>query len=173
MPISALGSEWGGGYAAPRRAPRGFTLIELLIVLAIVAVASGLATLAIRDADAARLDEEAVRLASLLDLARAESRTTGQAVQWTLSAASRSPEAADHFRFIGTRSPLPRRWLSPGTAAEVVGQPVLVLGPEPILAAQRVALRRGERRVDVVTDGLGPFAVVAAGAPAPVGGRLR
>jgi general secretion pathway protein H len=39
----------------------------------------------------------------------------------------------------------------------------VMLGPEPLIGAQRVVLRLGEQRVDLVTDGLRPFAVGSAG----------
>ena len=70
-----------GGRACGREGPqtkaRGFTLIELLIVVAIVALASTLATLALRDPDASALEREADRLSALLEAARAESRASG------------------------------------------------------------------------------------------------
>ena len=42
------------------------------------------------------------------------------------------------------------------------GAQVLVLGPEPLIAAQRVELVQGERRLTLFTDGLAPFAVLTA-----------
>ena len=41
---------------------RGFTLVELLIVIAIIALSVALISVALPDSDAARLDEEGVRL---------------------------------------------------------------------------------------------------------------
>ena len=58
----------------------------------------------------------------------------------------------------------PKRWLDPQTRAQVV-RPVnaatLVLGPEPLIASQRVVLLLGERQLTLATDGLSAFAVVA------------
>jgi general secretion pathway protein H len=34
-----------------------------------------------------------------------------------------------------------------------------VLGPEPLIPAQRIALGLGDRRLVLATDGLGPFRV--------------
>lgn len=149
--------------AASRRAA-GFTLIELLVVVAIVGFATGLVTLAIRDPQASRLDQEAMRLAVLLESARAESRAAGVPVIWapvragTAMAPGKGP--AD-FRFSGLppRIPMPSRWLDPETSAELIGTRALVLGPEPLIGPQRVVLRLGDRRLEVTTDGLGPFAV--------------
>lgn len=146
------------------RRSAGFTLIELLVVVAIVGFATGLVTLAIRDPQASRLDQEAMRLAVLLESARAESRAAGVAVIWTpvrtdtTMAPGKGP--AD-FRFSGLppRVPMPSRWLDPETSAELMGTRALVLGPEPLIGPQRVVLRLGDRRLEVTTDGLGPFAV--------------
>jgi general secretion pathway protein H len=160
MPTSAHGSRRGGG-----RSP-GFTLIELLIVLALVGLASGLVALSIRDPAATRLDQEAVRLASLLESARAESRAMGVPVRWVPAPADKDPGAPD-FRFVGLpRSELPVRWLDAQVRAEVEGGTSLLLGPEPVIGAQRVALQLSDRRIEVGTDGLAPFAVME-GASAP------
>jgi general secretion pathway protein H len=142
--------------------PRGFTLIELLIVLAIVALASAVATLALRDPQASALEREADRLSALFEAARAEARASGLPLLW-VPAQSRAPESgsegAPGFRFVGlpAAAGLPQHWLTPGVEAEVIGAKALVLGPEPIIGAQRVALRLADRRLTLVTDGMGPF----------------
>mgnify|MGYP003429888468 CR=1 FL=1 len=56
---------------------------------------------------------------------------------------------------------LPTRWLDRDVTAEIVGAPALVLGPEPIIGAQRVTLSLDAQRITLATDGLGPFAVAA------------
>ena len=137
----------------------GFTLIELLLVVALIAVASGLATFAIRDPSSTQLENEAARLASLLEAARAQSRATGIAVRWEPRPIT---PGSSGFRFAGlTRgNDLPSKWLGEGVSAEIVGQPALVLGPEPIIPPQRVVLRLNDQRLTLATDGLAPFAVV-------------
>ncbi|MBL8329608.1 MAG: prepilin-type N-terminal cleavage/methylation domain-containing protein [Rubrivivax sp.] len=153
---------------------RGFTLLELLIVVAIVGMASGLVALAIRDPQASRLDQEAVRLAALLESARAESRAAGVPVVWapvrSTDVASAGEGPAD-FRFLGlpSRAGLPTRWLDPETSADLLGARALMLGPEPLIGPQRVVLRLGDQRLEVATDGLGPFAVAAAVQPVAEG----
>jgi general secretion pathway protein H len=150
----------------------------LLIVVAIVALASTLATLALRDPDASALEREADRLSALLEAARAESRASGLAVRWVPAPASQAGEQAGeeageenapHFRFVGLPAALnlPQRWLTPQVQAEVVGARSLLLGPEPLIGAQRVSLRLGDRRLTLATDGLGPFEPQAADPGSP------
>ena len=120
------------------RRPAGFTLIELLVVVAIVGFATGMVTLAIRDPQASRLDQEAMRLAVLLESARAESRAAGVAVIWSpvRADATMAPgKGPADFRFSGLppRVPMPSRWLNPETSAELIGTRAMVLGPEPLI----------------------------------------
>ncbi len=180
MPTSVPGSRARGaaaihalaltGLPARRRRRRGgFTLLELLVVMAVIAVGVSLVVMTLPDADAARLDEEGARLAALLETARAESRTSGVAVWWVPRSAGDSLVGAQgqeqHFQFVGLPKALalPGRWLDGRVAAQVVGARAVVLGPEAILPAQRIVLSLGERRLELASDGLGPFSV-----PAPV-----
>ena len=151
MPISAPGNS-----AQPPVA-RGFTLLELLVVLAIMALSAGVVSLALRDGAATRLEREGARLSALLEIARAEARVAGVAVRWVPA----STADATPFRFIGLppSQALPTHWLDEHVTAQVVGNSTVVLGPEAILPAQRIVLRLDEQRLELATDGLGPFAV--------------
>lgn len=142
-----------------RRLSRGFTLIELIVVVAIVAIAAGVTSLALRDPSASQLEREAARLSALLESARAEARTLGLPVRW--QPATTDPQAAQQFRFVGlpASSDMPTRWLHEGVQAQVVGASAVVLGPEATIPPQRVLLMLGQQRVVLVTDGLGPFVV--------------
>jgi general secretion pathway protein H len=147
---------------APASGPgRGFTLIELMIVVALVAVAAGVVSLALRDPAATRLETEAQRLSALLESARAESRVSGLTVLWL----PLDEQVEADFRFVqqsGAKTrpmALPTRWLEPQVRAEVVGGTSVQLGPEPLIGAQRIVLRLADRRLVLATDGLGPFAV--------------
>jgi len=143
----------------------GFTLIELMVVVALIAIASAVVSLAMRDPAATRLEQEAARLVALLESARAEARASGLAARWEPRA-----EQVDTpgFRFIGLpeSSQLPERWLGDGVSAEVLGARAVVLGPEPMIGRQRIVLHLGAQRLTLATDGLGPFAV-SDGEPSP------
>ena len=155
MRTSAPGSE---RRAAMAHGARGFTLIELMVVVALIAIASAVASLALRDPATAKLEHEAVRLAALLESARAGARASGIAARWEPLA--QDPEGAG-FRFVGVPSsdPMPTRWLEPGTSAQVIGAGAIVLGPEPLIGEQRIVLRLDDQRLTLATDGIGPFLI--------------
>jgi general secretion pathway protein H len=143
-----------GSSLLSRRAGRGFTLLELLVVVAIIAFASAGVSFALRDSAAAQLEREALRLAAVLEAARAQSRGSGVAVRW------RAVEGGFRIEGLPEQSAPLQSWLSADTA--VAGNGVLVLGPEPIIEPQTVVLTSSaspERSLRVATDGLRPFRV--------------
>lgn len=163
-----------GSSRSARRIPlrvRGFTLIELLVVMAIIAIASALVSVALPDRTQDRLNEEAERLAALLESARSEARASGISVRWEPAGAAvataQAVEDGADFRFVGLigGAALPTRWLGRGVSAEVIGARALTLGPEPVLPAQSVVLRLDDRRVVLASDGLSPFAPSAPPSP--------
>jgi general secretion pathway protein H len=142
---------------------RGFTLLELMVVVSIVALATAGVSLTLRDNDGNRLETEALRLSALLESARAQSRSSGVPVYWR--------PTAEGFEFLGApaRPQAPaslaneRSWLHPETRVQIAqptGASSLVLGPEPLIAAQRLRLMHGEHQLTLGTDGLSPFAVL-------------
>ena len=129
-----------------------------MVVVALIAIATAVASLALRDPATAKLEQEAARLASLLESARAEARASGVAAHW--EPLVEQPDGSG-FRFVGLRAgqPLPTHWLDAATSAQVIGARAVVLGPEPLIGAQRIVLRLGDQRLTLATDGIGPFTV--------------
>lgn len=150
--------------ARRRGGSAGFTLIELLVVVALIAIAAAAVTLTLRDPSETRLEREGARLAALLEAARAEARASALPVRWLPTPPGGGAEGGG-FRFVGLppRQALPDRWLGEGVSAEVLvdgrSAPGAVLGPEPVIGAQRIVLRLEAQQLTLATDGLGPFAV--------------
>ena len=142
-----------GPNAAPRGGQRGLTLLELLVVLSIAAIATAMAALALRDQGEQALQREGERLIALLEGQRAWSRSSGQAVRWV--------PVEGGFVFQGRAPTRPaERWLSQGVQVQwppTSAERALVLGPEPILAAQSVVLKLREQELRLSTNGLAPF----------------
>ncbi len=133
-------------------------------MLVLVGIAAGLTSLALRDPAQSRLEQEGARLAALLEAGRAEARALGLPVRFELGGAT----AGEAFRFVGLppQSELPRRWLNESLQAEIVGARAIVLGPEPLIGAQRIALRLDGQQLTLATDGLAPFTPLDAPGPA-------
>jgi general secretion pathway protein H len=129
-------------------------------VVALIAVGVATASLALRDPAATQLEREAERLTMLLESARAEARASGVPARWELD----NGTEVQGFRFVGLPATieLPESWLASNVAAEIIGARAVVLGPEPLIGAQRIVLHLDERRIAVATDGLAPFVVEAA-----------
>lgn len=136
-----------------RQSPRGFTLIELMVVVAVIAIGTAVASLALRDSTADALARDGERLAALLESARARSRAAGVQVLWR--------PTAEGFVFEGQppgTDPLPTRWLDSQT--RTMGNAPLILGPDPLIGPQSVLIHRAGTHQPVVsisTDGLRPF----------------
>lgn len=143
----------------------GFTLIELMVVVALIAIASAVVSLALRDPASTRLEHEGARLVALLESARTQARAAGLSARWEPSSGQ---EGVEGFRFVGLppSADLPNAWLSAGVSAEVEGARAIRLGPEPLIGAQRIVLHLDEQSLTLATDGLGPFVVVDTDAAA-------
>ena len=94
-------------------------------------------------------------------------RGLGYPEQQVLLAAHPVQVGAEGFHFVGlpASTELPDQWLNPGVSAEVLGARAVLLGPEPLIGAQRIVLSLDDQRLTLETDGLGPFLVSAEAAP--------
>lgn len=148
-PISAPGSKV--------KPARGFTLLELLVVVALIAISTAVVALTVPDPSSTRLEREGVRLAAILESARAQARAGAMTVVWVPQ--SKGPDT--DYQFIGLPEALlpSLRWDDRDVQAEVLGNRSIVLGPEPVIGAQSVVLRLADRQVVIRTDGLSPFAL--------------
>lgn len=159
MPTSAPGSDRPvtPGHAGARRLTRGFTLLELMVVVALIAITTAVVAFAIPDPSSTRLEREAARLSAVMESARTLARSGAMTVLWVPQPKG---EEAD-YQFLGLPPALmpPLKWLTPEVRAEVVGGRSIVLGPEPVIGAQRVVLRLEDKQIEIATDGLGPFQV--------------
>jgi len=138
----------------PRRAT-GFTLLELLVVVAIVAIASAGVAFSLRDASQTRLDQEAQRLAALLEAGRAQSRASGVLMRWRST-----PQGFAFDGLAAGTAALPTTWQNAETQAH--SSTPVVLGPESLIGPQQVRLWLQDnptRSLWVATDGVRPFAV--------------
>lgn len=130
---------------------RGFTLLELLIVLSIAALMTVGASLALPSGAERQLGQEAQRLITRLETARARSRASGQAI------AVQVDEQGMHFSGGAAENSLSGGWLHAETSASAAK---LLLGPEPVIAAQRVQLLGAQgHSLWVATDGVRPFSI--------------
>ena len=154
LPPEGAGLPWDGP-AAGLANHHGFTLLELIVVVAIMALATAGVSLALRDPNATALEREAERLGAVLEAGRSQSRATGLQVRWqttpqgyVLMMPSGNTEKA-----VGN----PTIWLNPNVVAS--SNAPVVLGPEPIIAAQSISLSLQSRSLVIATDGLRPFAL--------------
>lgn len=136
-----------------------------MVVIAIIAIASVGVVMSMPDSASSQLNKEAVRLAALLDTARAHSRASGFAVVWQPTETG--------FAFSGlsksaaTLLEAESHWLN--TDVRPSSNLPLVLGPEPVIGAQAVTLVLGTHSARVASDGLRPFALTnESGAADPV-----
>jgi general secretion pathway protein H len=141
---------------ASSRGARGFTLLELLVVLLILAIGSAGVVLSLRMSPEQHLEQEAQRLIYWLELARQQSSTQGQRIEW------QATERGYRFLYSGPSS-LPKDtipWLE-GSTQVISNTNTLILGPEPILSPQFIELGSSEKaslHLKVGTRGIKPFA---------------
>lgn len=168
--IAGFERSLAGHHLKRSRLLQGFTLLELLVVLAIIAIATGGASLALRDSSTTALEREGERLAALLESGRSKSRATGLAIIWQTTEGgfaffTAAPHPRENVPTPGAMIDKAIAWQDP--AMRVIGATPVLLGPEPIIAAQAITLAMGDRTVRIASDGLRPFAVSATAIGVP------
>jgi len=159
-------------------AQRGFTLLEVMVVLLILGIAMGTASVAAFGDSAQRtLHQDAERLAGLFMLAQTEARAAGGRIVWQADAqgfaftrvprplvlparvAARSSLMRE-TRF-GAASPLrPRPWLSSvPVAVSIEPEDVLSFGGDWVGAPAAITLHSGDRAVQIVRSATGRYEV--------------
>jgi general secretion pathway protein H len=152
-----------------QRTPSGFTLVELLVVMVIIGITLGLASLNAIPSPRQNLQEEAQRLALLLQLARDEA-----IVRNRLVAFEANPE---RYRFVVrgdtgweavTRDDLLRERPFKQAPLRLVLEPNpnidpnqlrITFGREPVDKPFVLTLASGENAVAIHADGVGHFTV--------------
>nr|WP_323120572.1 type II secretion system minor pseudopilin GspH [Burkholderia alba] len=157
-------------YIGPRRsrAQRGFTLLEMLVVLLIVGLLVAVVALAPSRNRRTDLDEEAQRLATLLESAGDEAQIRSASIAWQpVDGGYRFYQRAAN----GAWKPLsddllrPYRWHTDvtGVSMRYTGSgdaiPRVVVGNESIDVPVTITLSSGTVRLLVVGTGIGGFAV--------------
>jgi len=152
----------------------GFTLLEMLVALAIVAIAVGAATVALRPDEQRRVDDEAQRLALLLEQASEESELGGRPLAWVAEAAGYEfqrrelTEAGSEWNVARGDDLLHPRRLPAGVNIRcleldrrpcVLGERIRLGPPRPLL----VEFSLGHLRARVVGNSQGFQAVAATG----------
>src|SRR5688572_33442916 len=114
-------------------AMRGFTLLELLLVVALIAIAASVATLALGDAEPRRMREEAERLSALFRIATSEARASGRARTWEADLSGYRFRAYDDEATDRLPEALRRTRSSP-CEVEHIATPRTPITPEPVPA---------------------------------------
>lgn len=148
---------------------RGFTLVELLVVMVIIGLTLGMATLNAIPSPRQDLDKEAQRLALLLQLARDEAIVRNRLVAFEAN--------GDRYRFMVrgdagwepvTRDDLLREREFKNSPLQLILQPVgtgnpdmlrITFGREPVDRPFVLTMAKGGNTVAIRADGVGHFTV--------------
>jgi general secretion pathway protein H len=150
------------------RGTAGFTLLEMLVVLMIAGILMAAVALAPTRNHRSDLNEEAQRLATMLESADDEAQIRSVSIAWELiDGGYRFDEQTENggWRTITDDVLAPHRWGTDVTGVSIhytgggdAGQRV-VFGDESVSVPVTVTLASGAARLNVVGTGIGNFAV--------------
>jgi len=139
----------------------GFTLIEIMLVVALIAIAAGLAALSVGGGERT-LREESERLAALFQMAQSEARTSGRSLVWQadLSGYSFRPLSQDSAESLREELSRQRTW---PFAVERVTPARVVFAREPVREPEIVEIATSSRDLRLALDALGNLSALDCG----------
>jgi general secretion pathway protein H len=151
------------------RLPRGFSLLELLIVIVIVGITLGVATLNALPSGRQLLQDDAKRVALLLQTARDEAILRNRLIAFEVDSDSYRFVQFDGYKWepIGDDDMLRERKfkqspvqisINPSLTAGAIPLRI-VFGREPVGTPFILTLAKGESKVSIRADGIGHFVV--------------
>ncbi|WP_413196571.1 GspH/FimT family pseudopilin [Pararobbsia alpina] len=160
--------EAGPCSRAHHRTASGFTLIEMLVVLLIAGILISLVALSPSLNRKSGLNEEAQRLATMLASADDEAQVRSARIAWEpIAGGYRFVQATESGGWAPIRDDLlkPHRWGVDITRVGIEytgghGSPTrIVFGEESISVPVTITLSAGDTRLEVISTGIGSFAV--------------
>ncbi len=151
----------------PRRRRHGFTLLELLVVMVIAGIIISLVAINATPNDRGRVLDDGQRIARLFELAQEDAQLGARPLAWEGDATGWRFLESTPQGWVPMRTDVfaPGHWRVQLDGVAVVqggrqlgnGPVRLVFGRELIDEPQRLALTRGDIRVDVTGDGSGQY----------------
>ena len=157
----------GTGRVLHRASSRGFTLIEMLVVLMIAGLLIAVVALAPSRNKRTDLNEEAQRLATLLESADDEAQVRSASIAWQpVDGGYRFFQRAENGKWLPLNDEVlgPHRWDADVTGVSIhytggAGIQRVVFGDESIEVPVTITLQSGAVSLLVVGTGIGNFAV--------------
>ncbi|GAB7523307.1 GspH/FimT family pseudopilin [Paraburkholderia sp. 2C] len=154
-------------HKAHRKSSRGFTLIEMLVVLMIAGLLIAVVALAPSRNKRTDLNEEAQRLATLLESADDEAQVRSASIAWEpVDGGYRFFQRAESGKWLPLNDDVlgPHRWDTEVTGVSIhytggAGIQRVVFGDESIEVPVTITLQSGAVSLLVVGTGIGNFAV--------------